>query len=512
MKKKTEIPDYRTITELLQKSCEAFSDNILFVQMGKPNAPKVDYKSWGQNLLEMAGRFQKLKAKHIGVVCDLTYDCILCIYAIMVAGKVIVPLEADLSAEVLESRVKKTDIELILYNEDRVEGKVRGCEMLLIPQTYQLPGEPLQEWPQWEENRPAGIFLTSGTEGEPHGVVLTQKNMAIVNSYKSIAKYKRSPRILIFLPTHHIYSFLTLTTCISESEEIYLSRSIKYVAQEIEEIRPDVLTTVQVVNEVFQNKINKGIDESGKRKQLEKLIAFSNGLRRLGIDLRTQLFKGLRDQLGGLPQLIITGGSAVPEETVEFFADIGIIVVQAYGLTETSGFVAANSIEKNRKGSVGLVNKRNRVRFVDGEIQVRGDNVMQGYYKQPEATVRAFDDGWLKTGDLGYLDEDGYLHITGRKKNLIILDSGENVSPEELEKELMKSAYISEVMVCEQKGHIHAQVYAAPTLDVEEESLRKEIGACINELNTKNPVYKRIVTWELRSEPFEKTGTMKIRR
>ncbi|MBQ9142309.1 MAG: AMP-binding protein [Lachnospiraceae bacterium] len=512
MKKKNELQQFNTITELLQKSSEKYSENTLFVQMGKPDKERIDYARWGKDLLAMAGRFQKLEGKHIGIVCDLTYDCILCMYAVMLAGKVVVPLAADLSAEVLEKYVEKVDIDLLLYNENRVEGTVKNCRMLLIPETYYLPGEPLQEWPEWEENRTAGIFLTSGTEGEPRGVVLSQKNMAIVNSYRSVHIYERNPRILIFLPTHHIYSFTTLTTCISECDEMYLSRSIKYVAQEMEEIRPDALTTVQMVNELFQSRINKGIDESGKRKQLERLIAFSNGLRRLGIDLRNPIFKKLRDGLGGIPQLIITGGSAVPEETVQFFDDIGIIVIQAYGLTEASGFVSANTIETNRKGTVGQANKFSRVRIVEGEIQVQGDNVMQGYYKQPEETARVLEDGWLKTGDLGYLDKDGYLHITGRKKNLIILNNGENVSPEELENELLKSIYICEVVVCEQKGHIHAQVYANQALEIEEENLRSKIGDCIKELNSINPVYKRIATWELRKEPFEKTGTMKIRR
>jgi long-chain acyl-CoA synthetase len=278
------------------------------------------------------------------------------------------------------------------------------------------------------------------------------------------------------------------------------------------EVKPDALVTVPMVNELFRSMITKGIEASGKAEQIAKLIKFSNTLRKIGLDLRTPLFRNLRENLGGIPQLLITGGSAASEDTMGFFDDIGIIILQAYGMTETSGSITTNSLEQNRYGSVGHCHPFNQVRIKDDEIQVRGENIMKEYYKDPRATADSFDDGWFRTGDLGYFDGDGYLFITGRKKNLIILDSGENVSPEELENRLLQCEAIGEIVVSERQGHIHAEIYGNPASNLDVESLRNAIQAAVDSLNRQNPVYKRIVSWELRNTPFEKTASLKIRR
>jgi long-chain acyl-CoA synthetase len=430
----------------------------------------------------------------------------------MVAGKVVVPLEADQTGETLDGYVDRADIELLLYNEDRIDGTVSRCEALLIPDFLSRPGVALSQWPAWEEDRNACIFFTSGTEGKPNGVVLTQKNMSFINSYASANNLGRNARVLLYLPIHHVFSFLVLTSCIHDGCEIHLSKSIKYVSRELVEVKPDALVTVPMVNELFRSMITKGIEASGKAEQIAKLIKFSNTLRKIGLDLRTPLFRNLRENLGGIPQLLITGGSAASEDTMGFFDDIGIIILQAYGMTETSGSITTNSLEQNRYGSVGHCHPFNQVRIKDDEIQVRGENIMKEYYKDPRATADSFDDGWFRTGDLGYFDGDGYLFITGRKKNLIILDSGENVSPEELENRLLQCEAIGEIVVSERQGHIHAEIYGNPASNLDVEGLRNAIQAAVDSLNRQNPVYKRIVSWELRNTPFEKTASLKIRR
>lgn len=501
--KQVEQQNFGTVTELLRQSCLNREDQLLFIEKRK-DGHRITNRRWEQELLETVGKVRNLEAQHIGVICDLTYQCILCLYAVMVAGKVVVPLEADLTADSLDKYIHKADIELLLYNEDRIDGTVSRCETLTIPEFLARPGKALSQWPTWEEGRNACIFFTSGTEGEPNGVLLTQKNMAFVTTYGAERPLNRNARALLFLPFHHVFSFLTLTACISDGCEIYLSGSIKYVSRELSEVKPDVLVTVPMFNELIRSRISKGIHNSGKAGQIAGLIKLSNALRRLGLDLRTPLFRKLRESLGGIPQLLITGGSAVSVESIRFFDDIGIIVLQAYGMTETSCSISTNSLKKNRHGSVGHPRPYNQVRIKDSEIQVRGENVMKGYYKDPQATQRAFDGDWFRTGDLGYFDRDGYLFITGRKKNLIILSNGENVSPEELETQLLQCDAIEEVVVMERQGHIHAEIFPKG-----EEAV---IRHAIDSLNRRNPVYKRIVSWELRDTPFDKTSSLKIRR
>ncbi|MBQ8610439.1 MAG: AMP-binding protein [Oscillospiraceae bacterium] len=511
MKQKYIRYEYATITEMLDKTSVGRDGQLLFLEE-KKDGRQITFDRWRQDLLETAGRFQQHSAKHIGVVCDLTYECILCMYGVIMAGKVLVALEADLPGETLKRYAEKADIDLLLYHDGMIEGDSVCCETMRIQDFLAMPAEALKEWPRWEKSREACIFFTSGTEGEPNGVLLTQRNLAFINSYSGYHRLSRSPRILAYLPLYHVFSFAALTVCIHDGCQIHLSRSIKYLAQDLQKVRPDLLTTVPMVNEVLCSKIRKGIDDSGMGKKIYGLVRLSNGLRRIGIDLRTPLFRKLRESFGGIPQLIITSGSAASVSSMEFFDDFGIVLLQVYGMTETTVAVSSNTLERNRKGSVGQPLWFNQVRIRDGEIQIRGENIMKGYYKAPRATENAFDDGWLRTGDLGYFDKDGYLHITGRKKNLIILDSGENVSPEELEKQLQQSSRISEVVVSERNKRIHAQIIAQPQPDMDEDGVKKAIQAEIDKLNCQNPVYKRIVSWELRKEPFEKTSSLKIRR
>jgi len=499
---------FRTVAELLEQAGQGKEEQLLFVEE-RPGGRKVTFGQWNRELLETAEKIRTMEGNHVGVVCDLSYACVLCLYAVIEAGKTVVPLEADLSGEELDRYVARADLDLLICPENRTEGEVTRCKALTFSEFFALPSAGPGEWRRWEEERPACIIFTSGTEGEPRGVVLTQRNLAFTKSYSEGMKLKRPPKMLMYLPIHHVFSLLTFTACICEGCEVHLSRSIKYVVLEIEQVKPDTLITVPMINELICGKIKAGIRKAGKEEQVNRLIALSNGLRKMGLDLRTPLFRSLREKLGGIPQLLISGGSAASEESIRYLDDIGILVLQAYGMTESNGLLSTNTIEENKIGSVGRPLPFLNVRVRDGEIQVRGENVMKEYYKDPEATARTFDGGWLKTGDLGYLDEDGYLFLTGRKKRLIITSSGENISPEELENRLLRCPAVGEVVVEERNGKIHAEIYPVPDFEGE---VRGALEVAIRNLNDSNPLYKRILSWELRGEPFEKTASGKIRR
>lgn len=496
-----------TVPELLAQTCEKHARHTAFVEMNETER-RISYAQFRQDMLAVAGKLQQMDAQHIGVVCDNSYDCILCIYGVMTAGKVVIPLDGQLDANALSQRLRRFDAQLVL---GRTQVDNPACAGMSFQALINGPGEALTQWPEWEMDRPACIICTSGTEGGTRGVLLTQRNVAHTNNCDVVNTLNRPGRQLVYLPLHHIFTILIVNTALQEGNEIYLSESVKYFARDMERARPDVLNTVPMINEMYRSRILQGLRRSGKLAQVERLIRLSNGLRRLKIDLRKPLFRQLREKSGQLPRLLITGGAACRVDTLRFFDDIGVFVLQGYGMTETNGAISSNTMQNNRIGSVGKPRKFCDVRIREGEIQVRGGNVFREYYGEPDLTAQAFDGEWFRTGDLGYLDADGYLYITGRRKNLIILDSGENVSPEELEQQLTAEPAILEALVREKQGKIHAEIYACSPAG-SNETVEALVKRCVEHVNRQNPVYKRISSWSLRDEPFEKNASMKIRR
>ena len=502
-----ERPPARTVTDLLAQACADRPQQNAFVDLGEPER-RITYAQFRENLLAAAGKLQELSARHIAVVCDGSYECIVSLYAVMVAGRVLIPLDAQLPVEAASVLLRRFDAELVLGPQEPCGFPCPGMSWLALTES---PGQPLTQWPLHEPDIPACIVCTSGTEGDARGVLLTQYNMAHTNNCNVVSALKRPARQMVYLSLHHIFTLLVVTTALQQGHEIYLSRSVKYFVRDMDRVRPDIMTTIPMINEMYRNRILAGLRRSGQLEQIQRLIRLSNGLLRLGIDLRTPLFRQLREKAGHLPQLIVTSAAASQPDTLHFFQDIGVIVLQCYGMTETTGSITTNTLLNNRIGSVGRPKDYCQVRIVGGEIQVKGSNVFREYYGDPAATAQAFDGDWLRTGDLGHIDEDGYLFITGRRKNLIILDSGKNVSPEELEQQLTGDPAIAEAIVREKQGRIHADLYVCmpPQSEAPPDALARR---CVERVNAQNPAYKRISSWALRDEPFEKNASMKIRR
>ena len=226
------------------------------------------------------------------------------------------------------------------------------------------------------------------------------------------------------------------------------------------------------------------------------------------IDIRRRVFSPIIDRFGGELRVLVVGGAYMEPRIIKDFAKLGITIIQGYGITECAPVVSSNTDKLIKYNSVGKVVNNTRVKIVDGEILVKGPIVMKGYYKNKQATEEAFDEGWFKTGDLGYLDSDDYLYITGRKKNLIILNNGENISPEYLERKILLLSYVKEVVVYERDGKIQAEVL----LDTESEGANERIAEDIVKLNKKMPDYMKIANIFIRKEEFEKTSTSKIKR
>lgn len=376
------------------------------------------------------------------------------------------------------------------------------------------------------------ILFTSGTMGNSKGVMLTHGNLAsnICDAARWVG-LRHDDRILSVLPMHHCYECthgfllpLYIGAVISFAE------NLRRIVENIAETKTTGVLGVPLLWHAIYKKIEAAMAEKGmwKVRAAKKVAALCEGT--LGLDIRSRLFAGVHRRFGGTLRILICGGAAVDPAVARGFRELGIAFLQGYGLTEASPLIAVNRDRAFKDGAAGLPLPSVDVRIAeDGEILAHGPNIMKGYYNNPEATQEALRDGWLHTGDLGYLDEDGFLHVRGRKKSVIVTPGGKKVYPEEVEAEILKSPFILECFVWSSDNSdpahdVEVQAIVVPNTDyfvsrgVEpqggmgvgevEAILRREVKArCLN-----LAPFKRVTRLTVRYEEFEKTTTRKIKR
>ena len=383
------------------------------------------------------------------------------------------------------------------------------------------------------------IIFTSGTTGMAKGIMLSHRNI--------VADLMVSPTLVDFLPSDIFFSVLPIhhtfeCTCnfimpLYKGGAIAHCEGLKYIVKNIQEVHPTFLLAVPAIFEALHKAIWKGIRAKGKEKTVRKAMKICNAAKKLNIDLTNLFFKEIKQTLGGRMRMMICGGAAINPEILEDLQSFGIMALQGYGLSEAAPMGALNPENKPKSISCGIAFPGFDARINEpgadgvGEICLKGDNIMLGYYKNPEATAEVIKDGWFYTGDLGYIDDEGYIVITGRKKNVIITKNGKNVFPEELEYQLSLHDEIAESMVFEGdsgKGDgdkngdtlIVAGIYPDWALIKEtmgdeaedDEAVRKYIWSIVDKVNAANPGYKMIKKVNLRHTEFEKNTSRKIRR
>jgi long-chain acyl-CoA synthetase len=363
---------------------------------------------------------------------------------------------------------------------------------------------------QIDTKKHSAIIYTSGTTGIGKGVMLSQENLiSNITAAASMVFCGKDDVVISILPIHHTYEFTcTILAVLLCEATICFNESLKHLSDNLKLFKPTLLFLVPLISETVYKKIIVEATKSGKIKKLETGIKISNTLRFFGIDIRNKLFADVQNVFGGRLKKVVVGGAPMNSKISKAYRDIGILMLQGYGITECSPLVAVNREKQYNDRSVGLIVPCNEVRIKDGEIQVKGSNVMLGYYKNEQATKETFDGEWFKTGDLGYIDKEGFLFITGRKKNLIILDNGKNIYPEEMEGYLLVIKEIKEVVVYSENNLITADIYP----DVEIENVEKIIKRQIESINKTLPLYKQVQTIKFRQTEFEKTTTKKIKR
>lgn len=544
-----EVPSYGTLKKMLSASVEKFADRPAFHEKREGTWHQKTYREYGADVNALG---TELLARGFGgkriIVTGVNCYAWAATYMAVVCGVgVIVPVDKEIPAEELANIASVSEASLVIYGAKSAE-KVEQID----PSVERYSFAKLEELIRAGKRRLAAgdrsyldavidpdimsvLIFTSGTTGVSKGVMLSHHNLCFdIYEARQMLYCDERDVLLSVLPLHHVYEctcgFLAI---IWSGCSIAFSEGVRYISRNMQEIHPTVVMCVPLLLETLYNKLWVNIRKQGLEKQVRALIKVTNALpsERARMTAKKSVFRAIHKNFGGKLRLMVSGGAAVDPEILRGLRDLGILAIQGYGLTECAPLAAINRDTYYRDSAAGLATPNMILDIYDiqedgtGEIRLRGENVMLGYYRMPELTAEVKRDGWFYTGDLGYLDEDGFLHITGRKKNVIVTANGKNVFPEELETYLCRSPFVAEAVVVgienEKKKDLDvvALIYpnAAHLEEVHgkgftEEQVRTELTRAVDEVNASVQSYKRIVRFVRVAEEFPKNASRKIRR
>ena len=521
-----EIPHYKDIKDMLLGVAGKYENELAFHYFAGTEKKCVSFRQTADDAIALGAYFAGLglNDEKIALYAENSYEWVITYFAAIISNNAIVPLDKELKpaeaaalfdacgAKTLIYSAKKAELAEILQDKLAHSLCLDNFRDAVEKGKSQIAETGIMDF-EFDMEKPCIFIFTSGTTGVPKCAMLCQRNI-MSDMILSIESLKFPKGTVCVLPLNHTFGMMACILCqFYCGFPVFINGGLKYVLRDINEAKPGHISVVPLFVESFYKSIWKNAAKSGKDKLLKKMIKVSNGLRKVGIDLRRKFFKSVIDAFGGNLEMIITGGAPIPDELILGFDDLGIKVVNGFGITECSPIVSLSLLEGNKLGSIGKPIKNVEMKIInanedgEGELCVKGDIVMLGYYNNPEANAQVFRDGWFLTGDVGKIDEDGFVFITGRKKNIIILDNGKNVYPEELEYLIGRIEGVNEVLVYAEDGFITAEIYA------EDMTLKDKISASIkNELNPSVAQYKQVHKIKFREGEFEKTTTKKIKR
>lgn len=478
-----------------------------------------------------------LKGKHIAIISENSYEWLVSYLAIVSCGAVAVCIDAEQSDDTLRQMLRLADVEAAFVSESFAE----IC-METIPAEYlfsfgtdtdlttysQLIGEgkdavasgKTEEY-LLDTNQTAAIVFTSGTSSLSKPVMLTHRNI-LKNATDAMRYVMTYDRVFTHLPLYHSYGMTcgVLSTLV-HSGHVILNGNLRTVTRDMLLSNADTIMTVPLLLETIVNQIWLTAEKSGKASSLKKALSIVRFLKKIGIQLKLNALEDIRKKVFGSIRVVIAGGATLNGEVEETLSLLGLTVLQGYGITECSPLVAVNTNTFHRFGSVGPILDSFESKIVDGEIWLKGASLMPGYYNSPELTEEVMEDGWFKTGDIGHIDSDGFLFITGRKKNLIVFKNGKKIAPEKMEELLLRIPLVREVVVYGAANgnsaddiKLAASIYPDPdrSENMSSYDILASLQKSVNEINRTLPLYQHILMINIHKEPFAKTGTKKIKR
>jgi long-chain acyl-CoA synthetase len=564
LKYKDSLYDFRPVSDLkdmLDTSSVIFADRAAYLVkevLGGEYKPiyfsqlKNDVDSLGTKFIAMG-----LKGKKIAVIGENSYQWALTYFATTNGTGVIVPLDRELPSREINNLLERAGVSAVVYSrkmEETVKEALKGLtgidfiinmsatndekEVLslnkLIGEGKELLEEGNREFVDAEIDREAmcSLLFTSGTMGLAKGVMLSHKNLS--SNVFNMSKYVAIPENFVglsVLPMHHSYEMTChILTGVYQGLTVAFCEGLKYIAKNLAESKATVMLGVPLVFESIHKKIWKQAETAKKDKKMRRMISVSRNLKLYNQPTIRKIFKDVHAATGGNVKLFIAGGAAINPKVIEDFEAMGFPMIQGYGMTECSPIIALNKDRYSKASAAGFPMPGTEVKIIDedengiGEIICRSESVMLGYFRDPVETKKVLKRGWLHTGDYGYFDKDGFLYISGRKKNVIITKNGKNVFPEEVEYYLTDSPYIEEALVHgvdDERSNdviIKAEIYPDYEFILEEkgtmnsEEIRAFLKTLIDDINEQMPIYKRVKRFNVRKTEFEKTTTRKIKR
>ena len=572
--KKRTIPyedktDYKTVKEFFTRTVQLYPNESCILE--KPNHKEpykvTTYKEFNSDVIGLGTALTKLlnlKDKRVIIIGETQYGWYVSYMAMLCGVGIAVPADRELPLNELENVVKRARASAIIYSPKKaddikkikedvpnveyfiemksdkvIDGKDVGLEYLInegkkIIDTGDNSFEEIEIDP--EEFKI--LFFTSGTTSNSKGVMLNNRNLAEnINAVTAYVKIYPSDRLFSVLPLHHCYeSTIGFLYPMSQGASVAICEGLRYIVPNLQEAHPTAILTVPLLVESLYKKINEKIVKSKKAGMVNTMITVTNLLKSAGIDIKRKVFKDIYDNLGGNLRIIVSAAAPIEKSVGEWLENIGIIFLQGYGLTETAPISALTPDYARNVGSAGKPIVQAEVKIKDpnengeGEVLIKTPTLMMGYYENEEETKKVIDeDGFFHSGDIGYLDENGYIFLTGRSKNVIVTQNGKNIYPEEIEGLLDKVDEVKESLVYGKKPEAGSKrdkkelIITARVLpdydkikelhgDILEEEVRNIIWQKIKEVNKKLTSYKAIKDLEIKEGEFEKTSTMKIKR
>ena len=537
------------LREMLEESARAYGAKPAFLQKRGGKYREYSYGRFKSDVdsLGTALTSQGFSSKRVIVMGENSYEWCLSYMTVVAGLGVVVPVDKEIPAEEIANIARISEASLILhsakYSEklSEVDSSVKKIcfdELeSLISEGARLIDEGNIDYFDTSIDIDAlcSLIFTSGTTGTSKGVMLSQRNICCaVENLAKMVYVDSNDLALSVLPLHHVYE----CTCgflypLFRGTPVAFSEGVRYIMRNVKEVRPTKMLCVPLLIETMYHKIWANIRRKGIEEKVKKVIALTNKVKPSSarMAIKKKMFAEIHESFGGRLELLVSGGAPIDPAVIKGMRDFGINVIQGYGLTESAPLAAVNHDSYYNDRSAGLALPGGQLKIIDknddgtGEICYRGDNVMLGYYNAPELTAEVKKNGWLHTGDIGYIDENGFLIITGRKKNVIIRANGKNVFPEELESYICRNELISEAVVVafmnEKRGDYDIVAAVYPNDEYAREALgahygkddvEEAVAKIIDSVNATVQTYKKIDVVIVRDTEFPKNASRKIKR